>query len=478
MIRVHNSLTGKKEDFKLLIDGKVKMYACGVTPYDEIHIGHARQAIVYDVMRAYLEYLGYEVSYIRNFTDVDDKIINRANRDKKESSEVSEYYIKESLKDLELLKVKEATYQPKVTECMDDIIVLIQILIDKEYAYVVEGEVFFEISKFPEYGKLSNRKKENLINTEKSPNKKGENDFVLWKPCKEGEPHWNSPWSKGRPGWHIECSAMIRRYLGDQIDIHGGGIDLIFPHHENEVAQSEAATGKEFVKYWLHNGMVMSEGTKMSKSLGNFLTAKDLLKKYFPDEVRYVILTHGYGSNIDFSDEIFLSARKKVYYFYTTLSKASEFRKKGDIEDGDIPQTFLDLEKKFRGAMGDNFNTPKAISEVNEVFKKLNKVIDSKEYSLEQKRNIVEYFYRTFNEISLILRMFDESPPGYLSDVRNKVLHERGITRSWIEEKIRLRSSFKEKKDYKSADKVKEELKSKGISIQDTLGSTKWDIVF
>lgn len=477
-MRVYNSFTGKKEEFKPLVEGEVRMYACGVTPYDEIHVGHARQAIVYDVMRTYLEYSGYKVLYVRNFTDVDDKIIDRANRDGKSSSEVSERYIKESLKDLELLKVEEAKYQPKVTECMDDIIDLIQILIDKRYAYVAEGEVFFDISKFPDYGKLSNRKKEDLINTEKSPNKKGENDFVLWKPHKEGEPYWDSPWSKGRPGWHIECSAMIKRYLGDQIDIHGGGIDLVFPHHENEVAQSESATGVKFVNYWLHNGMVMFEGTKMSKSLGNFSTAKDLLKRYFPDEIRYVVLTHGYGSNIDFSEEIFLNARKKVYYFYNTLLKASEFKKDADLKEENVPNVFLDFEKKFRESMDDNFNTPKVISEINEVFKELNKVIDSKQYSADQKKDIVGFFYKTFKDVSSTLRLFDEDPLNYLSDVKKKILEERGIEESIIEKNIRLRSSFKEKKDYESADKVKEELVSKGISIQDTPGSTKWDIIF
>lgn len=476
-MKIYNSLTGKKEEFKPLVDGKVKMYACGVTPYDEIHIGHARQAVVYDVMRAYFEYLGYDVSYIRNFTDVDDKIINRANRDKKESGEVSEYYIKESLKDLELLKVREATHQPKVTECMDDIIAFIQILLDKGYAYTAGGEVFFDISKFSEYGKLSNRKKEDLINTEKSPNKKGENDFVLWKPYKEGEPYWESPWSKGRPGWHIECSAMIRRYLGDRIDIHGGGIDLIFPHHENEVAQSESATGKKFVNYWLHNGMVMFQGVKMSKSLGNFSTAKDVLEKYFPDEIRYVILTHGYGSNIDFSDEIFLNARKRVYYFYNTLLKASELKGDSLIEE-DVPEVFHSFEEKFRLAMDDNFNTPKAISEINDVFKELNKLIDSKEHSLDQKKNVVGYFYKTFEKISSVLRLFDEDSLSYLSGVKKKILEERGIEESFIEERIKHRDLFKGKKDYEGADKIKEELLSKGISIQDTPEGTKWDILF
>lgn len=478
MIKVYNSLTGKKEVFKPLVDGEVKMYACGVTPYDEIHVGHARQAIVYDVMRAYLEYLGYEVSYIRNFTDVDDKIIDRANRDGRDSSEVSEYYIKESLKDLEILKVKDATHEPKVTECMDDIIDLIQTLVDKGYAYTAEGEVFFDISKFPEYGKLSNRKKEDLINTEISSNKKEERDFVLWKPHKAGEPYWGSPWSKGRPGWHIECSAIIRKFLGDQIDIHGGGIDLVFPHHENEIAQSEAATGEKFVNYWLHNGMVMFEGAKMSKSLGNFTTAKDLLKKCLPDEIRYVILTYGYGSSIDFSDDVFLNARKRVYYFYSTLLKASELKDERALNEGGVSDVFLEFEKKFRESMGDNFNTPKAISEINEVFKELNKIIDSKDHSLDQKKNVVGVFYKTFESVSSVLRLFDEDPSSYLSGVKNKILEERGIDESFIEEKIELRRSFKNKKDYEGADKVKEELISKGISIQDTPESTKWDIIF
>ncbi len=478
MIKVYNSLTRKKEDFKPIIKKEIKMYSCGITPYDEMHIGHAKQAIVYDVIRAYFEYLGYKVWYVRNFTDVDDKIIDRANRDGKKSNEISEYYIKESLKDLKYLKVKDATYQPKVTECMDDIVKFIQGLIDKGYAYVVEGEVFFDISKFPEYGKLSNRKKEDLVNTEESLNKKEKNDFVLWKPHKEGEPYWESPWSKGRPGWHIECSAMIKKYLGDQIDIHGGGIDLIFPHHENEITQSEAFEEKRFVNYWLHNGMVTYEGTKMSKSLGNFLTVKDILKKYFTDEVRYVILTHGYGSSIDFSEEIFLNARKRVYYFYSTLLKASDLKSKKILKEEGVPDVFLNFESKFCNSMNDNFNTPKALSEVNEVFKELNKVIYSNSYSIEQKEIIVSFFFKTFEEISSVFRLFNEDPSVYVSNVKNKVLQDRGVDPSYVEEKIKIRNSFKDKKDYKSADGVKEELISKGISIQDTPKSTDWDIVF
>ncbi|MEA2088352.1 MAG: cysteine--tRNA ligase [Patescibacteria group bacterium] len=480
MIKIYNSLTRKKEDFVPLLEGELKMYACGITPYDEIHIGHARQAVVYDVVRAYFEYLGYKITYVRNFTDVDDKIIKRANEEGRDSIEVSEHYIKENSEDLEKLKVKHATHEPKVTDCIADIIEYIQVLIDKGFAYVVKGEVFFDIDKFTEYGKLSNRKRDDLIDSEDSPNKKNNNDFALWKPHKPGEPYWDSPWSKGRPGWHIECSVMAHKYLGDEIDIHGGGLDLIFPHHENEIAQSEAYSGKAFAKYWVHNGLVMINGTKMSKSLGNFLTVKDALKKYFPEEIRYVILTNTYSSNIDFLDDLFLNARKRLYYFYTTLLRMEEFANGADakVDSDRVPGVIIGLEGKFNELMDDNFNTPRVISEITEIFKELNKIIDSNKYSTEEKSGIFKSFFQIFNKISSVLRLFEDSPNEYLSKLKEKILTEKNITENFINSKLEERQSAKKIKDYEKADSIKEELKSKGISIQDSPDSVKWEIIF
>lgn len=481
MIKLYSTLTRKKENFVPLEAKTVRMYACGITPYDEIHIGHARQAVVYDVIRAYFEYAGYRVTYVRNFTDVDDKIIKRANQEGKDSRQVSEFFISESVKELETLKVKKANYEPKVTECINDIIEFIKVLVAKGFAYVNNGEVIYDISKFPAYGKLSLRKKEELINIENSPNKRNNSDFVLWKPYKSGEPYWESPWSKGRPGWHIECSVMAKKYLGDEIDIHGGGIDLIFPHHENEIAQSESYSGKQFASYWVHNGLVMVEGTKMSKSLGNFLTVKDALKSYFPEELRYVILTQTYGSNVNFSNDLFLNARKRLYYFYNTLARINVLMKGGHGSapgTEQLPEILAGLEEKFTEYMNDNFNTPKVIAEMTEVFKELNKIIDSKKYSTEEKRAIFKVFLPVFGKISSVLRLFDENPVEYVKKLKEKALAERGLTEEYI---IEILSSYKfarKTKNYEEADKIKGELRNKNISIQDNLDSVGWEVIF
>ncbi|MDD4062746.1 MAG: cysteine--tRNA ligase [Candidatus Pacebacteria bacterium] len=465
-MKIYNTLTREKEDFIPLEDGMVKMYACGVTPYDEMHIGHARQAVVYDLMRRYFEYSKYNVKYVRNFTDIDDKIIKKANDQERESREISEHYIQESYTDLEKLKVKRATYEPKVSECIVDIINYIQVLIDKEFAYIANGEVIFSIDKFSEYGKLSNRKKEDLINTEESTNKKNQNDFVLWKPSKPGEPSWDSPWSKGRPGWHIECSVMANKHLGEQVDIHGGGLDLIFPHHENEIAQSEAYSGKQFAKYWIHNGLVMVDGVKMSKSLGNFLTVKDALEEYFPEEIRYAILTHNYNSDIDFSKELFLNARKRMAYFYTTLDKINNLK-----EGSNEPPILFHLKDKFKEYMDDNFSTPKVIAEISEVFKELNKLIQSNKYS----QLTIDEFLKEFKEISSVLDLFNEDPRQYLDKLKKKVLD---IDDSFISQKIEEYENAKNSKDYSRVDEIRAELKEKKISIQDKPDSITWEIIF
>lgn len=479
MITIYSSLTRKRERFTPLVEGELKMYACGVTPYDEIHIGHARQAVVYDVIRAYYEYLGYKVDYIRNFTDIDDKIIKRANDEGKESSQVSEYYIQENSRDLESLKVRKATYEPKVTECINEIIIYIQKLIDKGFAYVNNGEVLFSVEKFAKYGQLSNRKKDELINSESPSNKRNKSDFVLWKPYKVGEPYWESPWSKGRPGWHIECSVMANKYLGDEIDIHGGGIDLIFPHHENELAQSEAYSGKQFVRYWVHNGLIMINGTKMSKSLGNFLTVKDALKIYFPEEIRYAILTHNYGSNIDFSKDLFLDARKRMSYFYITLLKMYELIASVHTEISINQVTgVVGLEGKFKEFMNDDFNTTKVIAEITNIFRELNKIIHSDKYSPEEKVGIFKSFFKSLQPVASVLRLFEENPIEYLSKLKERIFKERNLTEDFLNSKLEDYRSAKLNKDYLPADNIKKELKLQGISVQDSLTSVNWEIIF
>lgn len=475
---IYSSLTRKKEKFKPLLENQLKMYACGVTPYDNIHIGHARQAIVYDVIRTYYEYLGYKVNYIRNWTDVDDKIIAKAILEGRESNEISERYIQESYQDLEALKVKKANYEPRVTECIQDIIKYIQVLIEKGFAYVQNGEVLFSVEKFPKYGQLSNRKKDELINSEDSPNKQSQNDFVLWKPYKEGEPYWESPWSKGRPGWHIECSVMANKYLGDEIDIHGGGIDLIFPHHENEIAQSEAYTGNQFAKYWVHNGMVVLNGSKMSKSTGNFMTVKDALKDYYSEEIRYAVLTHQYGSDINFSKDLFLNARKRMVYFYTTILKMRELINSVDAEKVNQIPRIVNLEEKFKEYMNDNFNTPKVVAEITDIFRELNKIIHSDKQSPEEKKGIFNSFFLILKPIIDILRIFEEDPSEYLGKLKGKILQARNLTEDSINSKLEDYRLAKSIKDYRRTDDIKNELKFQGIAIQESNSGVTWEIIF
>ncbi|HNW43729.1 MAG TPA: cysteine--tRNA ligase [Elusimicrobiales bacterium] len=479
MVKLYSTLARTKLNFVPLKEGSVKIYACGITPYDEIHIGHARQAVVYDIIRNYFEYLKFEVTYVRNFTDVDDKIIRRANDEGRESSQISRHYIKENSEDLRRLKVRAATHEPKVTECMDAIIAMIGRLVDGGYAYVNNGEVFFAISKFKDYGKLSNRKKEELINAEDSPNKKDNADFCLWKPHKEGEPYWESPWGRGRPGWHIECSAMAHKFLGDTIDIHGGGIDLIFPHHENEIAQSEAHSGKAFAKYWLHNGLVMLNGSKMSKSTGNFMTIKDALKIYFPEELRYAILVQNYGSNIDFSRELFTNARKRLYYFYSTLAKINAFTgPRGPGAPDAAPPKVRDLEKNFSEFMDDNFNTPKVISELADVFKELNKLAGSKNHTAEEKAAVFGLFRRGFRNITQVLRLFEEDPEEYISALKARFLAEKNIDTALVAGRIEELRTAKAGKNYEKADSVKRELAGLGIKLLERSDSVDWEILF
>jgi len=479
MVKIYNTLTRKNQEFIPLNKGEVKMYACGVTPYDEIHVGHARQAVIFDVIRNYFEFLGYGVTYVRNFTDIDDKIINRANKENKQAIEVSAYYIEETKKDLRKIKVNDATYEPKVSECIADIIKFIQELIDGENAYVANGEVLFAVDSFPEYGKLSHRNKDELLSTENSPNKKKNYDFSLWKPAKVGEPFWASPWGPGRPGWHIECSVMINKYLGDTIDIHGGGIDLIFPHHENEIAQSEAHNKKEFARYWIHNGLVMVDGVKMSKSLGNFLTLKDALKKYYPEEIRYILLTQNLSSEMDISSNLFLNARKRMFYFYKALLRADNFSTDSvgtaDIEK--LPNSIKDIEDDFISAMDDNFNTVKVFANISEAFNALNEIMGSNKYSKEEQNGFVAYFKNKLKIISDILHIFEENPREYMHKLENDILLENNISRDVILSKIGERKNAKLNKEYAKADEIRNDLLAKKINLKDLGDNVEWEVI-
>ena len=375
-LRVYNTLSGKKEEFQPLVPGKVDMYVCGVTVYDYCHIGHARANIVFDIVYRYLQYSDYDVTYVRNYTDVDDKIINRANERGISSKQLAEEFIRAFDEDMAALGLRKPTHEPKATEYIDRIIVLAEQLIEKGMAYESGGDVYYSVEKFPAYLKLSKRNMEEMqAGARIAPGEQKRNpmDFALWKAAKPGEPSWESPWGPGRPGWHIECSAMSSSLLGETFDIHGGGRDLIFPHHENEIAQSEGVSGKPFVKYWLHNGFVNLNQEKMSKSLGNFFTIRDILQSYDPEVVRFFILTAHYRSPVDFSDQNLKDARAGLSRFYEALQAAAD-AVEGVPESQVVAQEGEELEAQFRAAMDDDFNTPEALAVLFDLVREINRL--------------------------------------------------------------------------------------------------------
>ena len=478
-MKLYNSLSRKTENFVPLDPSMVKIYSCGVTTYDEIHLGHVRQAVVFDVLRNYFEYLGYKVIYVRNFTDIDDKIIKKANDKHQDPLELSDYYVQETVKDLRKLKVGDATFQPKVTETIPEIIDFIGALIDKGNAYVANGEVLFDVDSFTQYGKLSGRKTEDLVSGDESANKRKPYDFSLWKPAKEGEPFWDSPWGPGRPGWHIECSVMAKKYLGDTFDIHGGGLDLVFPHHENEIAQSEAANGKVLANYWMHNGLVNLNGKKMSKSLGNFYTVKDLLKKYTVDEIRLAVLSRGFSLPLNFSEKLFVTTRKKLYNFYKILSKIDSILS-GTIPDFSVNWAKYEnidrLESNFKTAMDDNFNTAKAITSIALAFDQASEVMEIKQE--EEKKVVLSVFVKNLRKVASVLRILDEDPKKYIDSVKSEFLKSIKVSEDEIMALLAKRSKAKESKDYQTSDEIRKYLTEHKISVQDTKTGTLWDIDF
>ncbi len=476
-IKLYNTLSRSVEIFKPIVPNTMKMYACGITVQDHSHIGHARQAIVFDVIRKFFEFAGYKVDYIRNFTDIDDKIIAKAALTGKKAHEISEFFIAESTKDLQMLKVDGATVEPKVTEHIEDIIAFIQKLIDKGNAYVSNGEVLFDVKSFDGYGKLSNRKLDEQVSEDETPNKRNPQDFSLWKPAKPGEPFWESPWGIGRPGWHIECSVMSYKYLGETFDIHGGGHDLVFPHHENEIAQSEACTGKPFANYWIHNGLVMVNGQKMSKSLGNFYTIKDALVKFQPDVIRYVVLSHNYSTAIDFSEDIFLNANKRTHYFYKSLALIKSITGLDGKKENLLPGIIDGMDAAFTEAMSDNFNTARVIANWSDIFKTLNELITSKTVKNNDKAYTLTLFLEAFARQTAILRIFDEDPAAFLQEFRQKFAASNSIDAAVISAKIAERTAARANKDFKRSDEIRDELKAMKIAVLDSQNGTEWDIL-
>ena len=483
-MKITNSMTGKKEEFVPINKDEVKMYACGVTVYDLSHIGHARQAIVYAMMTDYFRYKGYKVTYVRNYTDVDDKIIKRANELGKNALEFSQEQILETEKDMQALHVTEADIKTKASEYIPQIIKFVENLIEKGDAYATEkGDVYYSVKTFKEYGKLSHRKVDELRNgvrIEVEEGKKDPVDFALWKSAKPGEIYWESPWGKGRPGWHIECSAMILNTLGETIDIHGGGRDLLFPHHENEIAQSEALTGKKLANYWTHCGLIKINGEKMSKSLGNSLSIRDALKMYNYEVIKYVLLSKHYATDMDIHDSDYKIAEEHMYYFYSTIKKMNEFimANAGDANGEKLDnETLKTIVPKFIEVMDDDFNSALAISNLHIIFRDINNMMKTaNKANIQIVANTLAKALEDIKSVYKILGFFEQEPDEFISNMKEKFLGKLNISVNEIENKIAKRAEAKKNKDYETADAIRAELDKKGILLNDTKDGTTWDI--
>ena len=466
-MKLFNTMSRRKEEFVPLEEGKVRMYVCGPTVYNLIHIGNARPMIIFDTVRRYLEYKGYEVNYVSNFTDVDDKIIKKAIEEGVSAEEVSQRYIAECKKDMAGMNVKPATTHPLATQEIDGMIDMIQTLIDKGYAYpVADGTVYFRVKKFKEYGKLSHKNLDDLQSGFRSLQVSGEDqkedplDFVLWKPKKEGEPYWTSPWCDGRPGWHIECSVMSKKYLGEEIDIHAGGEDLIFPHHENEIAQSECCNGKIFARYWMHNGFLNIDNRKMSKSLGNFRTVRQIGEQYDLQVLRFFMLNAHYRSPLNFSADLMEAAKNSLERILEAAGKLSDRKDNGAAEN--ITEEELALLKeaegfvtKFEAAMDDDFNTADALAAIFELVKFANTNVDE-----NSSREFAGGLYEELFKLSDVL--------GLKIEKKEEILDKE------IEDLIQERQAARKAKDFKRADEIRDELLKKGIILKDTREGVKW----
>ncbi len=482
-ISLNNTMTGKKEIFHPITEGKVGLYVCGPTVYDMSHVGHARVYVTFDVVARFLRSLGNEVTYVRNFTDIDDKIIRRANEQGVPSSEISEKFIAEFQKDMASLGVAPADVEPKVTQHIPDIIALIEKIIANGHAYESGGDVYFAVRSFNGYGKLSKRDLDQLeagARVEVGDKKRDPLDFALWKAAKPDEPFWESPWGKGRPGWHIECSAMSAKYLGETFDIHAGGKDLVFPHHENEIAQSEAASGKTFANYWMHNGFVQIDNEKMSKSLGNFFTIRDVLKTCEPEALRLFLLGTHYRNPINFSDAALADAERRLDYLYETLAKAQARLKGGTVTEGEILEkdAIEAIVPNFQKAMADDFNAAEALGALAGVFAIINQLAERPRGKKD--KGITE---RTLNallceldKVTNVLGILRENPADYLLRRRTRKAAARGISPEDVEAKIAERQEARKAKDFARADEIRNALAAQGVELMDTPEGTTWKV--
>lgn len=484
-LRIYNTLLRTKQEFTPIDEGKVGMYVCGITAYDMCHIGHARCYVAFDVVYRYLKAAGYAVNYVRNFTDVDDKIIKRANDLGQPFEAIPNRFIEEFYTDMDALKVQRPSLEPRVSTHMEEIVAFVGDVIARGHAYEAQGDVYFSIDSFPDYGKLSGRDVNDLragaserVDADVEAGKKRSPlDFALWKAAKEGEPSWDSPWGKGRPGWHIECSAMSRQHLGDVFDIHGGGKDLVFPHHENEVAQSEAAVGKQHVNVWIHNGFVNIDEEKMSKSLDNFFTVREVLKKFHPEALRFFLLGTHYRSPINYSLANIEEASTRIGYLYSTLAAVNDYLSRRPADEGDSqlidqPAVFDEAASRFLEAMDDDFNSAAAIAAFSEVFRVANEVVKRKKGAA--KTSTLKRFLEVVAPISEVLGVLGGDPEEVLGSMSARALIRKGLESSWVEERIQARNDARASKDFAASDAIREELTSTGIDVMDTPAGTVW----
>jgi cysteinyl-tRNA synthetase len=474
-IRVYNTFTGKKEEFKPVKEGSVKLYVCGVTVYDHCHIGHARSAIVFDVIYRYFLSKGNEVIFVKNFTDIDDKIIKKSQIEGISWKDVAEKYIASFYEDMDALHILRPTHEPRATDHIDDMIDLVDALIQKGVAYTVNSDVYFSVESYKGYGQLSGRSLDEMMagaRVEIDEKKRNPLDFALWKSSKEGEPKWSTPFGDGRPGWHIECSAMSARYLGLPFDIHGGGKDLVFPHHENERAQTEAATGEKFANYWLHNGFVNIEKEKMSKSIGNILLIKDFIKEYHPEVLRLFFLSTHYRNPIDYNEKSIEDTNNALHRLYYTLERVDELKKYGPIEPKPYGEA-EELEKRFYEAMDDDFNTALALSYIFELSKMINKLLDE-----DGKINtpFVLFTNQVFLSLANTIGLLLDNLADFTSTEKMRHLQRIGLSQDSLEKMIFERSEARKNKDYKTGDEIRNKLAEMGIILQDSPKGTEWRI--
>jgi len=490
-LKLYNTLTRRKEEFQPIVPGKVGMYVCGITAYDVCHIGHARSSVVFDVITRYFRYAGYDVTYVKNFTDVDDKIIERANREGMTIGDISERFIARHNEDMTALGIEPPTLTPKATDHIDGMIRLIQILEEKGLAYAMDGDVYYAVEGFRGYGKLSGRNLEDMMagaRVDVNERKRNPLDFALWKASKEGEPWWESPWGPGRPGWHIECSVMSQRFLGENFDIHGGGEDLIFPHHENEIAQSEGAYEKPFANYWLHNGFIRVNSEKMSKSLGNFFTIEEMLKRYAPEVLRFFMLQSHYRSPIDFSEESLAEARQGMDRCYNTLKALQDALKAGEGmakaspaelsgQERELVDVLSQLPGRFAEAMNDDFNTARALGHVFEVIRHLNGYLLDKAFRVGPASvNVLGQARETLDGIGRVFGLFLVDPDRYLREDRVREAAKRGLDVEEIERLIAERREARADKNWQRADEIRQALAARQVLLKDGPTGTTWSV--